>query len=310
LTVASQAGECGATLQWSNVATTALTPNAPNGLFRQRYCDGTQSTYQIDLSANGPVSATLTDLANLGSRLDLSGASQSTFRASRPSSQLIVGPQDINFSSRSVVNAATFSADMAPGGLIAIFGDGLARPGTTTKVEVADKPANVIAALPFQVNAQIPLGVTPGTQVLRVTSAFGVSEQTIEVRAAAPAIFRLDPASVGLDQTAVNKGAIINQDGKLNLPSNPARRGTVVTVFGTGFGEVRGGAVPVGTLLTATAVLGGQDVPVAFTGLTPGFVGLYQVNVSIPAATPPGLDLTISFRIGGVESSPVDIAVQ
>jgi len=223
---------------------------------------------------------------------------------------LVVGPQDINFSSHSVVNAATFSADMAPGGLIAIFGDGLAKSGTTTKVEIGDRTASVTAAFPFQVNAQIPPGIAPGTQTLRVTSAFGVSEQAIEIQAAAPAIFRLDPVPLGLDKTALNKGAIINQDAKLNLPSNPARRGTVVTVFGTGFGETKGGSAPVSTVSQVTGSLGGQDVPVLFAGLTPGFVGLYQVNVSIPISVPPGLDLPISFRIGGVESSPVEIAVQ
>jgi hypothetical protein len=34
------------------------------------------------------------------------------------------------------------------------------------------------------------------------------------------------------------------------------------------------------------------------------------VNVPLPAAIAPGLDLAIYFRIGGVESSPVEIAVQ
>jgi uncharacterized protein (TIGR03437 family) len=274
------------------------------------YCDGTQVAYQIDLAGLGQFSASLTDLGNMGSRFDLAGGGQSSFRASRPGSQLVVGPQNTNFTSHSVVNAATFTADIAPGGLIAIFGDGLAKIGTVTKVEVGDRAASVTAAFPFQVNAQIPFGITPGTQVLRVTSPFGVSEQTIEVQAVAPVIFRLNPIPLGLDKTAVNKGAIVNQDAKLNLPSNPARRGTVVTVFGTGFGAVGSDPVLATTVTQVTATLGGQDLPVSFAGLTPGFVGLYQVNVPIPVSAPPGLDLPISFRIGGVQSSPVEIAIQ
>ena len=81
-------------------------------------------------------------------------------------------------------------------------------------------------------------------------------------------------------------------------------------LFGTGFGAVKSSAAPVSTLTPVTASLGGQDIPVSFAGLTPGFIGLYQANVPIPVNTPPGLDLPIYFRIGGVVSSPVEIAVQ
>ncbi len=306
ISVASPGGACTATLQWPGAAAVASNPVSPTAIFRQRYCDGSQSSYQIDVSG----ASVLTDLGSLGARFDLAGGGQSSYRATRPVAPLIVGPQDINFSSQSVVNAATFTADMAPGGLIAIFGDGLAKPGTTSKVEVGDQVASVTAAFPFQINAQIPFGVSPGSKVLRVTSPFGVSEQTIEIQPLAPQVFRLDPLPLGLDKTAVNKGATINQDAKLNLPSNPARRGTVVVVFGTGFGAVKSGSEPVSTLTPVTASLGGQDIPVSFAGLTPGFIGLYQVNVPIPVNTPPGLELPIFFRMGGVVSSPVDIAVQ
>ena len=310
LSVTSQNGSCGTTVQWPGSAAVAVTPQPSGATFKQRYCDGAQPVYQIDLSGSGAFFAGLTDLGNLGAKYDLAGGGQSTFRATRTGQQLVVVPQSINFSSRSVVNAATFTADMAPGGLIAIFGDGLAKPGIATKVEIGDQPASVTAAFPFQINAQIPFGIAPGTQVLRVTSLFGVSEQTIEVQPFAPAIFRLDPLPLGLDKTAVNKGATINQDAKLNLPSNPAARGTTVVVFGTGFGAINSGTSPVTTLTPVTASLGGQDIPVSFAGLTPGFIGLYQVNLPIPVNTPPGLDLPIYFTIGGVASSPVEIAVQ
>ena len=310
LSVTSQNGSCGTTVQWPSSAAVALTPQPSGATFKQRYCDGAQPVYQIDLSGSGAFFAVLTDLGNLGAKYDLAGGVESTFRATRTGQQLVVASQSINFSTRSVVNAATFSADMAPGGLIAIFGDGLAKPGIATKVEIADQPASVTAAFPFQINAQIPFGIAPGTQVLRVTSLFGVSERTIEIQPFAPAIFRLDPLPLGLDKTAVNKGATINQDAKLNLPSNPAARGTTVVVFGTGFGAINSGATPVTTLTPVTASLGGQDIPVSFAGLTPGFIGLYQVNVSIPVNTPPGLDLPIYFTIGGVASSPVEIAIQ
>ena len=89
----------------------------------------------------------LTDMGNLGRKFDHSSGSQSSFRATRPGSQLVLGPQDINFSSQSVANAATFTtftADMAPGGLVAIFGDGLAKPGTPLVISISDQRTNPI----------------------------------------------------------------------------------------------------------------------------------------------------------------------
>ncbi len=308
LSVASQAGDCGSALEWPNIAATASSPGSPSGAFRQRYCDGTQPAYEIDLAGTEPYDATVTDLGNLGGKVDLKGAS--SFKATRPGPHLVVGPQDVQFSSKSVVNAATFTPDMAPGGLIAIFGEGLATRGGITKVEISNLPVNVTAAYPFQVNVQIPSNIALGVQPLKVTSPFGVTEATIQIQAAAPAVFRLDPASVGLERTAVNKGAAINQDGKLNLPSNPGRRGAIVTVFGTGFGTVNANATPATITAPITASMAGQQAPVTYAGLTPGFIGLYQVNVAIPSSLPPGLELLVSFQVGGVDSRPVEIAVQ
>jgi uncharacterized protein (TIGR03437 family) len=73
---------------------------------------------------------------------------------------------------------------------------------------------------------------------------------------------------------------------------------------------VKGTGPPMNTVSQVTASLAGQEIPVSYAGLTPGFIGLYQVNVPIPANVPPGLALPILFRIGGVESTPVEIAVQ
>ena len=242
--------------------------------FVMRYCDGLQPAMQIDFNVQDAFQGVVYDLGPQGARFPMAGGGGlASFKAARPGVQLTVTIQDANFASRAVVNGATFTSDLAPGELAAIFGTGLARSGTAT-VEVDDQPATVIAATPFQVNIQLPLDLAAGGHTLRITSANGVSEQPIELQQNAPAVFRLDPSLVG-----ANKGATLNQDGKLNLPSNPARRGSVITVFGTGFGTVKA----TGNLFTVTApvtvILSGQEVPVAFAGLTPGFVGLYQNSV-------------------------------
>jgi len=49
---------------------------------------------------------------------------------------------------------------------------------------------------------------------------------------------------------------------------------------------------------------------VAFAGLAPGFIGLYQVNVVIPSNTPPGLGIPLTLKQGGVLSNSVGISIQ
>jgi uncharacterized protein (TIGR03437 family) len=57
-------------------------------------------------------------------------------------------------------------------------------------------------------------------------------------------------------------------------------------------------------------VLNGTELPVLFAGLTPGYIGLYQANVIIPAATPPGLGISLTLKQGGQRSNSVDLALQ
>ena len=52
------------------------------------------------------------------------------------------------------------------------------------------------------------------------------------------------------------------------------------------------------TSAPVTVVLNGTELPTAFAGLAPGYIGLYQVNVLIPAATPPGLGIPLTLKSG------------
>ncbi len=298
--VSSAVGACGATIEWPSAAAGAEPPSRPPGSWRLRYCEGSQSPYQIDLAGDGVYQAGFTDLGAGGGRTDVSGSGPTSYRAGRDSGHWSLSPQEASFTASGVLNAASFTPDIAPGGLVSIFGSGLGRTGAPTTVEIDDIAGQVILASPFQINAQVPPQVEPGAQTLRVRSPYGTAEQTIEVKEAAPALFRID----------ARHGAILNQDGRVNTPTNPASRGQVIVVFGTGFGTVsRQGSLSV-VDRPVTAVLNGQQLPVSFAGLTPGFVGLYQVNVPIPAATPPGLDLTLTVRQGAGESNAVEVSIQ
>jgi len=102
--------------------------------------------------------------------------------------------------------------------------------------------------------------------------------------------------------------------------SNPATPGsTVVLIYCTGLGAVSNQPAsgvpspsnpPAATTTTPTVMIGGAPAQVFFSGLAPGFVGEYQVNALVPAATAPGNAVPVTISIGGTTSNTVTIAVQ
>jgi len=161
--------------------------------------------------------------------------------------------------------------------------------------------ATVLWASPFQINAQVPPGVAPGVHTLSVRSLYGVAQQSVSVSAVAPAIFLIGNSGMG---------AVLNQDFSINGPANPLPRGQVLVVYATGLGAVTQQGQLWVTAAPVTALVNGQELPVAFAGLAPGYVGLYQVNVPIPAATPPGLGVSLTLKEGGQLSNTVAVALQ
>jgi uncharacterized protein (TIGR03437 family) len=306
LEVDSAAGACGVPLDLLDAVDSSGTPPAAGALIsRLDLCDGSQPAYQIAVGAAQPYSAFVTDLAAGGSSTDISGSAAATYKATRPVLALAVGPQDASFTAGAVVNAATFTSGIAPGGIMAIFGTGLSGPGApsgpATTVDMDGVVATVLWASGFQINAQVPPGIAPGLHTVRVRSVYGVAQQTVSVAALAPAIFQIGNSGMG---------AVLNQDFSMNGPANPLPRGQVLVVYATGLGAVtRQGQLSV-TAAPVTAVVNGQELPVEFAGLAPGYIGLYQVNVRIPAATPPGLGVSLTLKEGGQMSNTVSVALE
>ena len=287
----STAGPCGVMLNM---------PVDAKNLVAFQFCDGAQPFYQVDIKSAGDYAGAVTDLGSPGATIPITGARAGAFKVILQGTQWTTAALDLSFTTSSVVNAANFGLDLAPGGLIAIFGTGLGRTGGTTTVTIGGQNAPVIFATPFQVNAQVPFGLNPGSYVLRVSSVYGSFEEPVDIRVLAPALFKLD----------ARRGAIVNQDGTINSSTSPARRGQVVLVFGTGFGEVvQQGNLSV-TAKPVTAQINGVNVPVAFAGLAPGFIGLYQLNLQLPVDMPPGLDISLTVTQGGVAGNPVTLSVQ
>jgi uncharacterized protein (TIGR03437 family) len=175
----------------------------------------------------------------------------------------------------------------------------------------------------------VPWGTQPGPATVSVIYN-GVSSNTVSttVVARAPRIlyFQLTNSS---SQT-FDYGIMINaSDYSYPVPttpglfSHPAHRGDTITVYGLGFGltdqSVADGAAspssPLANTPAPAVYLGGgfsgsaSDSTVLFSGLAPGYVGLYQLNFTIPADAPLGNAIAFEVQVAGATSNPVYLAI-
>ncbi len=220
-----------------------------------------------------------------------------------------------------IVGAGAFTSSMTSGTIGAIFGQNLGSgdalattiplPFTLggTSVTVGGLPAALYYSGKGQINFQIPTELGPGTyQVVVTVGTTALPPFSITLGAAAPGVFQVP----GDTQAA----SLNVQDGSYNGPNHGAVPGSYIEMFLTGFGPTNplvptGAAPPSGTLAlipNVTATIGGQSVTVQFAGLTPGLVGLGQVNLQIPSGLSPG-KYPVVISIGGVASAPATIYV-
>jgi uncharacterized protein (TIGR03437 family) len=111
---------------------------------------------------------------------------------------------------------------------------------------------------------------------------------------------------------------VTRADGSLITTANPARAGDVLIVFATGVGELSSppltGAASLASPLASAPVLpsvtvGGSAAQVFFVGLTPGFVGLAQINIQLAEQLPAGAALDLVINFGGAQSPMVLLPV-
>jgi uncharacterized protein (TIGR03437 family) len=290
--ISSAAGPCRETLQFPDTAAVPGTlPARQPGVLYFAHCGDSAGPYQLDSSSPG----TFTDLSANGGAAVLNGPA--SYEITRSGAQWAVSPLTLSIAAPGVVNAASLTGDLAPGGLVSIFGAGM---GSATTVQINGESATVVAASAFQVNAQIPFDIAPGPATLSVVSGNTAAQQPITIRNGAPAIFSIGPT----------QAAIANQDNSLNTPSNPALRGAWIVIYATGFGAVSDGDLLRPAVTPVGVVIGGIPVAAAYAGLTPGTAGLYQVNVQLPTDLPPGLSLPLYLTQGDTTSNIVTVAIQ
>lgn len=182
--------------------------------------------------------------------------------------------------------------------------------------------AGLLYAGPTQINFQVPPGISTGSSVAaQLTKADGSALlTTLNLTATAPGIFTVL-------QNGQGQAAVLNLDNSQNgnpqsiLGAKPAARGSAIQIFASGQGATSptldagqpapaSGSPLVFTVAQPTATIGGKTAQVLFSGLAPGFVGLWQINAVIPQDVTPGSVVPLVVTAGGVTSNTVTIAVQ
>ncbi len=230
-----------------------------------------------------------------------------------------------------VITAGSFgsSSTVAPGSWIEIYGSNLAGStrtwgtadfngsnGPTTldfvSVTIGGQPAYVSYISPGQINVQVPLNVTAGTQQLVVKTEWATSAAYNVTVGNSPGIYAPSILDIGGKQYA---GALLANSSTWVLPtgsvagltSQPAAAGSIITFYGVGFGTTSP-AVPAGQLAPSDAsmtltspvqiLFGTTPATIDYQGLAPGLVGLYQFNVTVPTGVA-GVAVPLTFSQGG-----------
>jgi uncharacterized protein (TIGR03437 family) len=232
------------------------------------------------------------------------------------------------------VSAASFAPGqpVAPGSLVAIFGNQFAGslasadtvPLSTTLSNTSVSFNGIAAPLNFvapgQINAQVPYEVLPAgmngaVNVVVTRNGVASAPDPVNITQFAPGVFAANGHAIAIIATDPNDTA---RFAKLAAPAGsipglttvPARPGDALIIYATGLGAVTP-AVQSGhdsldqlrkTNSTPTVLIGNVPATVFFSGLTPNFPGIYQLNVTVAAGTPVGDAQPLVIQIGGVTS--------
>ena len=241
------------------------------------------------------------------------------------------------------VNAATFQASVpvGQGALATAFGAALANDKasvslTTWPTTLLNRqllfndsiPAPLYYLDQGQANFQVPTNAPLGTDRVAVRVADTgelVAGGTVLVAAASPGLFTSNQAGTG-------QAAVVNQDGTINGPANPAPAGSTILIYGTGQGQVSpavadGTAAPSSPLAQTVAVptsdgktclnnqpsmcvaVGNTFGTVKYSGLAPGYIGLWQINVTLPQGIT-GTAVPVRVVVNGTPSNGVTVAIR
>ena len=169
---------------------------------------------------------------------------------------------------------------------------------------ISSSPGQINAQLPSNIatGGMLPLTVTNGTQT---SSAYNILVNSTEPGLLAPASFKIGGNQYVVALLPDGVTYVLPTGAIAGVASRPAHPGETITMYGIGFGAVMPN-IPAGQiadgqtqLAASLQILFGQtSAQITYFGLSPGFVGLYQFDVVVPAV--PDNDLVpLTFNLGG-----------
>jgi uncharacterized protein (TIGR03437 family) len=276
------------------------------------YTPSSGGTTQSPITATGTysvtsgclASATLTDSNGIANTLNLVitgtyGASANLIAASSTSVRSGSAHAVILNPTQSIGNVASYQVNgTPPGSVFALFGTNLASKEAqaiqvplgilllNTSVMVNGQAVPLFYVSPGQIDAQMPWEI-PGGTVASVVVKNGSATSN------AAAVYVPSTGTPGISIYSTNRAVVTNADGSVNSPTVPANVGDEVVAWFTGGGPVNaagplvtGAPAPSGlSWLTGTysVTVDGAGAQIDYIGLTPGSVGLYQVNFVVPS---------------------------
>jgi uncharacterized protein (TIGR03437 family) len=229
------------------------------------------------------------------------------------------------YTAAGIVQAATQTVEaLAPNTIATIYGTNLAFTthalaesdlvkGTVpttlggVKVYVNGLESSLFYVSPGQVNFLVPYEITAATGTVQIVRD-GVAGPavTIQLAITAPGFFQWNG----------NFAVAEHADGSLISDASPAKAAEIVVLFAAGLGRTVPD-VPSGHVVSsATSILYASQLQVVvngtpcpassiyYAGLTPGYAGLYQVNLKLPDTLPPNPTIQM---VMGAQSSPASV---
>ena len=183
------------------------------------------------------------------------------------------------------------------------------------QVLVAGTPAPLYSVSPGLIKFQVPMGApssgTLDVSVVRQSTGQILGTSAVPMNVASPGIF------LQTDTGSLRQAAVLNEDGTQNSPTNPAARGSVISIFATGQGFVPNapddGTAPGGQVPTPekprvlidtcfTDDCGEPDDGIQYSGLAPQQVGVWEIDVRVPLRTVPGNQRFIALYYKSIQS--------
>jgi uncharacterized protein (TIGR03437 family) len=201
---------------------------------------------------------------------------------------------------------------VAAGSLISLYGAGLAKATAQASTspapyQLADVtltigglPVPLLYASAQQINAIVPSNLEPGLYTLVLTNSLGQSSINLLIETTVPALFTSTNNAVSAEDAIT---------GRLITSANPGTAGEFVSLFGTGLGPTFLSNGVDYSVNTPSVYIGGMTAKVTFAGRTPGFSGLDQINVQIPAGLPTG-NSSVVLTNGNRASNGVLLAIK